>query len=341
MGSIKTGILTDLINMSRRHEDWYLWYGITERRKDSLVRCPSHPGSFFNPRSEFPLTLFILGNIDRWKQVGALPEKPRNDDVNSTWSTSFFKKEHKYFINTRDNKQGRSLWTSPFISKKLGLKEEPSQEPLLLFELEGASLALHRGNRESRNNISFLDISDKKRWIRYDAVLMLPSEKLFVFFEAKHRADTDLTREDTGKVGQIVKGLESAYLLTEHEDSVYKGWDFQYVIVFPKILDDYGLTSYKTVIDNIGGHLVRYNDMLNKISKRDINEKTYPEYFGNFVKKANQKVSKIYWDELGDTLKIEDENFFEKYLERLDRINISSKKAKNIRKRFREVGICL
>jgi len=329
----------DLLNITQKHDDWYLWYGITRRRKDSLARCPSHPGSFFHARNEFPLTLFMLGNIDRWKQVDNLPEKPRKNDDNSSLSRSFFKRERNYFIDTEENNLETSLWASPYISKKIGLKKEPSKEPLLLFELEGASLALHRENRESRNSISFLDVSDKRRWVRYDAVLMFPSEKLFVFFEAKHRADTDMTRKDPAKVGQIVKGLESAYLLTEHEDSVYCDWDFQYVVIFPKILDEYGLTSYRNVVDDLGEHLVRYNDLLNKVSKEDINEKTYPDYFGNFVKKATKRVSKLYWNELGEALKIEDENFLESYFKRLEKLNLSIKRVKNIQRKLREVGI--
>ena len=77
-----------LLDCNNLTDDWNLSYGITKKRSDALLSSPKHSDSFFNPISETALTLFLLGNIDGWKQIGTLNTLPRDKD--SEWNKTFF-----------------------------------------------------------------------------------------------------------------------------------------------------------------------------------------------------------------------------------------------------------
>ncbi len=324
----------ELLKLPRSGKDWHRWYGITERRKDSLLEGFSHPGSFFNPNSESTLSLFILGNIDRWTQ----PTNPFGParDKRSKWKSSFF-----LDLIQAGNKLRKqdTLWKSLVLSRKLGLKRSHLEKNILLFEVELCSGAVHCGDEKSKNNISFLDISGKNRWVQFDAVMLLPEIKTFVFFESKFKSDVSRNSENYPRVNQIMKGLESAFLLTNHKKSPYSDWDFRYVLICPKVLNQYGLTAYQNILDDLGEDLVKYNDLLNKRFHSSLNEETYPEYFGQFLSQAPDKVSKIHWAELGKILKEDDDLFFSKYFEGLEERGFSDRKVNNIRKKFKAAGI--
>ncbi len=326
--------LKDLLNISQVGNDWHRWYGITERRKDSLLKGFSHPGSFFNPNSESTLTLFMLGNLDGWSQPSLIDEPPR--DERSEWRSSFFL---ELIEGCEHLKKQNTFWEDLVLSRKLGIKRSHLEINILLFEVELRSEAVHCGDEESRDNISFLDISDKNRWVQFDAVMILPRIKTFVFFESKFQSDVSRNSENYPRVDQIMKGLESAYLLTNHEKSPYSDWDFRYVLICPKVLNQYGLTAYQNILDNLGEDLVEYNDLLNKRFHSSLNEETYPEYFGQFLNQAPEKISKLHWKELGDVINKDDECFFSRYFQKLEEKGFSGRKVDNIRKKFKKAGI--
>ncbi|MBS3817405.1 MAG: hypothetical protein KGY76_07580 [Candidatus Thermoplasmatota archaeon] len=327
-----------LLNQNFEDEHWNLWYGITERRKRALLKDSPHPDSFFNPNSETALTLFVLGNLDSWSQISSLSERPRRRTKRSSWSKSFFQSlSEKESIEKREN----DLWAKPKIRKNLHLKKQQihKEKKVLLFEFEVACKPVHCGEEKSRRNVSFLDISNKYSKVRYDAVLMIPKKKIFVFFESKLETDTSSEGEGKKRLNQIVKGLEAAFLLTNHEKSIYKDWDFRYVLICPKILDQYGLTSYHRVTDDPGRYLARYNDLLNRKANSSVNNETYPGYFGQFVKKVTKRISKMYWDQTGEVLKSENESFFLNYIGRLKDSDLSDRKVANVRKRLKKGGL--
>ncbi len=331
-----------LLNRPSVEEDWNLWYGITEKRKSALVKDASHPDSFFNPNSETALTLFMLGNLDSWSQVSSLPERPRENTKRSSWSNSFYQgileneDDEDYF-----GEELKELWVHPTIRRDLGLKKKQIQRrgKILLFEFEVACGAVHCGEEKSRRNVSFLDISDKYSKVRYDAVLIIPEKKVFVFFESKLETDTSAEGDGKNRLNQVVKGLESAFLLTNHEKSLYSDWDFRYVLICPRVLDQYALTGYHHVLENVEKYMARYNDLLNRKKSSSVNYETYPEYFGKFVKEAPQRISKLYWDWIGEVLESRDERFFSSYVEKLKDSNLSDRKVTNVRTRLKKAGM--
>ncbi len=300
--------ISKLLNMSNVEKDWFRYYGITERRKDSLLRDHTHPNSIFNSNSETSLTLFLLGNIDGWSQPSIGIEPAR--DKNSRWNLSFFEKLVECDGELSGTMKENSVWDSSRISDILDLSNFDLKKNILLFELELFNKALHLGNRNSRDNISFLDISRSGKWIQYDAVMILPKAKSFIFFESKFKSDVSTKSQNYSRINQMMKGLEAAHLITEYQKSPYQDWDFRYVIICPKLLDDYRLTRYNKTADSIRKYLVKYNDLLNKRYKDSVNKKCYPDLFESFIKETPEKISKLYWKDLGRLLMDENKNFF-------------------------------
>ncbi|MFP4185115.1 MAG: hypothetical protein ACLFSM_02780 [Thermoplasmata archaeon] len=325
-----------LLNMSDYREDWFRWYGLTERRKESLLDDRSHPNSLFNPNSESTLTLFMLGNLDDWNQPSLEIDPPRKTD--SRWNPSFFEQisDEVAMKNTSIDKVSR--WDKSGLSKIVGSDEKYLNNNILLFEVELHNDALHLGLDRSKENISFMDLTDAKRWVRYDAVMMIPEIKRLIFFESKLQSELSCSSEKYDHLDQMMKGLEGAHLITEKEGSPYNDWDYEYVLICPKLLDDYDLTRYNRKVKNIGRSLVRYNDLLNNRSSDSINDECYPQNFGSFIKKVPERIHKLYWKDLGKALVDSDRRFFIDYFNRLDEC-FDIKKSEGVKKRFREVGL--
>jgi len=326
-----------ILNMPDIREDWFRWYGITERRKESLLENSSHPNSFFNPNSESTLTLFMLGNLCRWDQ--RIPElgPPRNE--RSDWNRKFFERltgdSKKDYIS--DRKDGRSK--DQDIVEILGLDRRALEKHVLLFEVEMYNDAVHLGSEKSKHDISFLDIEGANGWVRYDAVMIFPENERFMFFESKLESDLSYSSKDHSYLDQMMRGLETAHLLTEKEDSPYTGWDFDYVLLCPELLDSYGLTRYNRKVDSIGRCLVEYNDLLNERPRDEINQNCYPDDFGSFVKRASERINRIYWKDLASAITNRKDDFFSDYFRRLEKVGIMDDDIKNIRRKFRLAGI--
>jgi len=335
MDSLKK--ISKLLNISNVEKDWFRYYGITEKRKDSLLRDHTHPNSIFNSNSETSLTLFLLGNIDGWSQPSIGIEPAR--DKNSRWNLSFFEKLVDCDGGPAEFVKENSVWDSSRISDIVGLSNFDLKKNILLFELELFNQVLHLGNRNSRDNISFLDISESGKWIQYDAVMILPKAKRFVFFESKFKSDVSIKSQNYSRINQMIKGLEAAHLITEYEKSPYQDWDFRYVIICPKLLDDYSLTRYNKTADTIGKYLADYNDLLNDRYHDSMNDECYPKLFESFIKETPEKISKLYWKDLGKSLKDENQNFFADYFRELDRAGFDKNKVKGLKKKFKGAGI--
>jgi len=323
--------------MSNVEKEWFRYYGITEKRKDSLFRDHTHPNSIFNSSSETSLTLFLLGNIDGWSQPSINMESPRDKD--SRWARSFFEKLVGCDEDITDMAKENTFWQSSIISDVLDLSKCDLKKNILLFELELYNKALHLGKKNSRYNISFLDISGNRRWVQYDAVVFLPNAEKVIFFESKLNSDISTNFKNYSRVNQMIKGLEAAHLLTEYEKSPYHNWDFRYVIICPKLLDDYDITRYNKTADSIGEYLVKYNDLLNDRYKDCVNKECYPELFKSFIKETPDKISKLYWKDLGRLLKDENHHFFADYFMKLKGAGFGKNRLEGLKKKFKEAGI--
>lgn len=329
--------LKNLLNMSSLEKNWYLKYGITERRKESLLEDPDHRGSLLNANSETTLSLFLLGNIDNWVQAKEKCLFPR--DKNSKWNREFFKELKEFEDSELKNQieKKSTLWKNQQLSSKLEMKKDELNKNILLFEVEFCNKML-QGDKE-KYDVSFLDIRERKKWIRYDAVLIFPSEKKFVFIESKFKSDIGTTTKNYPGIDQLIRGLEAAFLTTHHPSSDYSDWDFNYLVLGQKLLDDYTLTKYNEKLDDLGPLLVEYNEKLNNKYRNSTNENCYPEYFGEFIKKVPERVKKIYWKDLGDMIKRKKPDFFNQYLENLRENPFDEKTVDDLLRKFKEAGI--
>jgi len=301
------------------------------------LKEPSHPNSFFNPNSESTLTLFMLGNLDRWNQFYIQIEPPR--DKNSSWNQSFFRQMVTNQDLDRKLIDKNTWWENLGLSEIIGVERGELEKNILLFEVELYSNALHLDSQSSKNNISFLDLENSRRWVRYDAVMMIPCSKKFVFFESKFRSGLSTNSLNYPRIDQMMKGLEAAHLLTENEMSPYNDWDFNYILICPKLLHDYELTRYNKKADSIGKHLVEYNDLLNDRYNDSINKRCYPENFESFIQKTPGRVFTLHWKDLGEALLQANSDFFSNYFSRLEETCFDEKRLRGIRKKFREAGI--
>lgn len=326
-----------VLNMPDAKKDWFRWYGITERRKNSLLKDPSHPNSFFKSNSESTLTLFILGNLNRWGQPSLDIEAPR--DVNSQWDPSFFRQMTRYSESNEKLIGEDNCWEDTRLSSILDVENSELKKNILLFEVELYNDAVHLGSEKSKNNISFFKLKETERWVRYDALMMIPGSKKLVFFESKLQSDLSYSSGDYGYLDQLMKGLEAAHLLTEKEESPYSDWDFDYVLICPKLLDDYELTRYTKKADSIGKNLVKYNDLLNDRCGDSINDECYPKHFESFIKKTPERIHTLYWKDLGEALSYGNSKFFTEYFSRLENAGFNTEHILGIKKKFREAGI--
>ncbi len=325
-------VLEKLLNCDNLSPDWWRFYGLTQSKGDALLAKSNHSDSFFNPKSETALTLFMLGNIDGWKQIGRLKIVPRNKD--SRWNRAFFDgiRESRNFFDKTPSKD--ILWGCHD-----DLAEGDLQRSILLFEFEILNSAFHSVGGKLFKDLSFLDISDMKKWSRFDAVLILPTEKLFIFFESKFTSDLSQNTKKYSYVNQVIRNLEAAYLLTNHKNSLYKDWSFKYVLICPRKAHQYKLTCYSHVLDAIEDHISIYKEVIENEYKSRINPASYPKYFEAFEREVPNCVSRIYWDELGEILKMRNQNFFIDYFERLEDAEFDEKNIDGVKQRFVDVGL--
>jgi len=308
-------------------EDWYLSYGITRKRNDNLTRPDiEYQNSFYNPHSETALTLFMLGNIDYWKQIGRLNITPRMPNEDCDWDREFFDKirNNQDIFNTISK---TDIFWENILKEKINNKNINFQKSILLFEFRIMNNAFHPHINGTYKKLSFTDIHKNQRWSQFDAVLMIPCDKLFVFFESKLCGYDNPNKKTNNIPHQIIRNLESAYLLTNHEDSLYDEWDFIYVFISPSKIK-YS-DKYYSILDNAG---IVYEEILEEMKKSS----SYYKYFESFKNDISKHIIKKHWNDVGKVLKKNNPNFFNDYFNNLKNSGIiGEKQIENIRERFR------
>lgn len=317
--------LKKLLNCNNLSDNWYLSYGLTEDRNNGLTSSNEHSDSFYNPTSETALTLFFLGNIDGWKQIRTLNHLPRTHE--SKWNKDFFNSV-RILKNVYSKSQiNINFWN--FLNEKFEIQGLDFKNSILLFEFEIMNTAFHSVGRNAFKSLSFLDINHIKKWSKFDAVLIEPNKKLFVLFESKFTSDIQLKTIKYPYINQIMRNLESAFFLTNHQDSLYKDWTFKYVVICSRKNDQYKLKLYSYILKSIEDSLTIFKNILENEYKSSIRN---IEYFEKFEKEIPGSIVKIYWDELGDVLQSNQEDFFINYYNSLEGEikEIQKKKFENI-----------
>jgi hypothetical protein len=321
-----------LLNCPGICEDWNLSYGVTEPRKKAFLDT-KHRDSFFNPTSETALTLFMLGNIDGWKQIETLNTSPR---TNSGWNNVFFDmlRNNQSVFNIS---KSSGLWRDLF-NEKIRCDPVEFQKSILLFEFEIMNSAFHTINHKPFKELSFSKIKGKTGWGQFDAVLIIPTEKLFIFFESKLTSDISKTTRGYPYINQLMRNLESMFLLTTHENSIYKNWNFKYVFICPRKSIHYKSTYYAYVLEFITEQLSMFKEILKNESQ--VNENNFETYFESFEKDISNHIFTIYWDTFGKIIQKNNSSFFNTYFNNLCKSGfLQTNQIKSIRERFLIAGI--
>ncbi len=285
------------LNIQSPDSNRLLDYGITNDRYVSLNSDSKNKNSLDNPNSETAKTLRCFGNLDYWQQINNFSLTPRNSEQRNDWNEIFFNNIRKEISNHIKPKEKCDRWDN-FISKIIpDIKIKTFKNSILLFEFELMLNAFHRINKKPFKKLSFLKI-DQREWSNFDAILILPDVKRFIFFECKLDSDISLGTKNFPLVNQIFRNLESAYLLTNHEESLYNEWDFNYIFVCPKKQYDYNSTLYSYLIKDIQKNGIElYTKLLDAEYKVKLDNNT-GKYLEDFIKEGGNKISVTHWEEL-------------------------------------------
>ena len=177
-------------------------YSCTETRNTKLLHFPTKKKehtdrniALFNRKSETALTLWTLGNIDRWTQVTDLALQPRSDKANSNRSPltpQFFNNIRDFKSNYRTAKQGAAVWGQlhDYESKALFNPGTDFRDITLLIQFEITSTAFHTVDGKAFRLLSFLCLENGlgrwlRKWAAFDAVLILPWEIKVHFYRGQ------------------------------------------------------------------------------------------------------------------------------------------------------------
>jgi hypothetical protein len=302
---------------------WNLDYGVTHQRADALLAGPADPNSFRNPASETALTLFMLGNLDCWKQVGRLAVRPRQLVANrsSVWATNFFKSIRETRAVFRHHDGPAPLWTRiglPIQSESLDFGNS-----VLLFEFEILNSAFHCVGDETFRDLSFLSLDGMRKWSQYDGFLLVPpkrdagrSKGLLVGIEAKLSSDCSLRTAFYMHVNQIMRNLEAGFWLTNHPGSQYAGWEFHYVFICPQEALDYQTTFYSYVLNGIDCALANYKRLLERKLRRLVRDNALDRW-PEFENAARDGRTLLTWRTISNVLTEQKVDFWQQYSERL------------------------
>ncbi len=341
--------------------NWYDSYGVRKARSDALTRSSTRKAgyssdSFINPNSETALTLFVLGNTDGWRQVNAFPQAPRV--AGKDWNYKFFADLLAGRLGTRES--GNSLWRyhagdDPIFrdgQKGSLFLDDPVDwnNLVVLFEVEVAGKTFHQrtAKQDQFTGLSFLNVDDLKKWSKFDAVLIDPTNRCFYFIEAKLRSDSSTGTKKYPHVNQIVRSLEAAFWLTSHPDSNYDGWGFRYVFVSPHLVHDYKLRYYAFALGAVDEMLSNYRRLLQGVYGNDLRPVTpsFDQRFGEFRQKAREAVRVVHWDAFGKVLLKHRPQVWDDYFGHIGQLYSQARPAgdagkviQNIKKRLQVAGI--
>jgi hypothetical protein len=276
---------------------WYLSYGLTEARRDALTDGSRHSDSFLNPNSETALTLFTLGRLDCWVQCGGLLTNPRTENG---WNTQLFDNLRANETNLAPGHQPFMTPLRQFLAGVLGVQADDLGDAILMFEFEARNNAFHGGT--ALETLSFLDIAQK--WSAFDALLMLPRIKRFIFVESKLGADIGRKTAHYPLINQATRNLESAFFLCRHPDSLYcQGeWDFTYLLICPQREFDYRATYYSCVFQDLHNHLRLHGDILRNEYTGQANQQRINDLFARFQTEVPDRIMVTHWSVLWNLL---------------------------------------
>jgi hypothetical protein len=329
-----------LLNCNKLTNNWNYPYGITESKSKALILNSQHRDSFFNPKpesAETTLTLFMLGNIDKWKQNDLLHNQVPRNEKNSNWNKSFFDMMRGDDLG-QENVGVDPLWSELFKNNKM-IHEIDFSKSWLLFEFQIMNKSFHSFNGARFENLSFLDLKKIDNWGQFDAILIIPNTRQIIFFEAKLSSDISRSTKNYFYINQVIRNLESIFLLTNHKDSLYKEWDFKYVFICPEKVLRYKSTYYSYFLNDVENHISIYEDILNNEYKENKNKQEYFDKFkDNFVENFKDYVILLNWGQLGEVLKKNNQNFFKDYFNKLKK-SFNSGQVDCIKSRFSNAGI--
>jgi Uma2 family endonuclease len=336
-------MLQVVLNCPRiREADWHPDYGITSRRNAKLLavnpvrnRSP-HPDSFAHSGSETTLTLFMLGNLDGWKQVDSFCEASPRSRGDDGWNPDFF-------AGIREGNR-HAFTTSPLWIK---LEAPPFRDTgldysaaILLFEFEVMNRAFHAVNGLAFQQLSFLDVGGNRKWGAFDAFMIVPakdpSEKrrgALIGFESKLDRDISRHTDRFRFVNQIMRNLEAGFWLTHHERSLYREWDFHYVFVCPQSDFVFNSSYYSWLLKDMEGALASYKKVL------EYHRVTQPQRYENFGNWAKSHTHRLHWCDLATVLTGDDPDFFSNYIISLNQPGVPREIGPATVTRLRRAGI--
>ena len=336
--------LSILLNQPSLLTNWHSYYGLTQNRADALVHAGKNANSLHHPGSETALTLFTFGNLDGWHQIGRCNPTPR--DNSSKWSSDFFSlvRENKFTLSEpRSTNNGLTA----ILASALHTAIPDLSNAVLMFEFEVLNSAFHpecSGGKKAFKNLSFLSMGQGE-WSQFDALLIAPSGQrgTIVFIEAKLTSDVSRSTTAFPLVNQLVRNLESAYLLTHHDDSLYKGWDFHYIFVCPRTAMEYKTTYYAYALgnrgDNVSESIRCYGRLLEKEYQDRRSGAVYEKHFEEFENITPERVHVLYWDECAAQCVERNCQFWTEYLSAIERLGPTIRKA--VEDRLKVAGIRL
>jgi len=199
--------------------------------------------------------------------------------------------------------------------------------------------------------LSFLDISTKQKWSKFDGFIFLPTLKRCLFIESKLGRGIDETvkwHDHKIRISKIARALESAYLFTHHPDSAFHGWEYDYLFICPRQEYESGLTKYSQIIPRIQdlNLTVLKDEYLNLEIDSDPVKKPL---FEDFLSTHYRHIHVLFWDQLFEVLEETAPGFLAKYMENLQlndrsmyvtwrsRLNLASIPYKNDKKNIGEM----
>jgi len=276
-------------------DQWHLSYGITEDRKNALTEDNGRY-SLLNPNSETALTLFLLGRLDQWVQCRALHTQPRSE---TGWNRTLFQNLRNSASNVADAQLPLRTPLRGFLAEQLGFPLEALGDAVLMFEFEARNRGFDGGT--GFDTLSFLNI--KQKWSLFDAAVIVPGVKRFVFFESKLGADIGRRTTHFKYVTQVMRNLESAFFLCHHPASVYQGWDFKYVMICPRKEYEYRLAYYACLFNDVALHLNLFRDILTTEYAALVSEERLDRFYDEFRQLVPERVAVRHWDQFWPLLR--------------------------------------
>lgn len=319
---------------------WFFDYGLTSDRNRTLLAPLPERNSFEHHGSETALTLFTLGNLDGWKQVGHFKEAgPRTQK--GTWCQRFFSVACGPVGVSASPEPG--AW--PLLNHGVfGDATLDWSRSTLVFEFEVMNSQFHKINKKAFKSLSFLNIHGNKKWGAFDAFMVVPSARptdqqkgVLIGFEAKLESDISKHTKGFSYVNQVMRNLEAGYWLTHHSDSLYRHWQFQYVFLCPRRDFELKATMYAWMLADKASRQEAADKYLKVLSCHGaVVDTTHFESFSRMVRDA---VTVLHWDQLADVLRQRKATFFTDYFQALAGHQQLDVVAANTRRRFERAGI--